>query len=133
EYLQRFAAEPDPIESEAPCVEQFPVEVFPPDLRRYCLEVATATGTPPDFAALIMLVVAGAAIGGSRAISVKKGWNELPALYAFIVGSVALGKSPVMRLVLEPYRSAEIAAIRAYAADKAAYDDALAESARTTP
>jgi hypothetical protein len=90
----------------------FPVDVFPPSLGRFCQEVATTTATPPDFAAVAMLVIAGAAIGASRALLIKNGWTVCAAVYAMMVGEVASGKTPAMQAVLKPYSDIQFKLLR---------------------
>lgn len=95
--------------------EPFPVNVFPPALARYSLEVAEATGTPLDFAAMTMLVTAGAAIGNSRALCLKENvWYEGPRIYAVNVGDPASGKSPAMDAVVKPYQGIQFRLIKEY-------------------
>lgn len=72
----------------------FPLDIFPPKVATFCAEVARATGTPPDYAALAILVVAGAAIGNSRALCIKANtWYEAARFYAVMVGDPASGKN----------------------------------------
>src|SRR5205823_6390655 len=98
-------------------LEPFPVEVFPPALEAYCKEVAAATGTPPDFAGVTMLVVAGAGIGNSRALRIKSTWFESPRIYTAIIGDPASGKTPAATVV-KPYVAFQTKALNDYKAAK---------------
>jgi hypothetical protein len=95
-------------------LESFPVDVFPDSLADYCKEVAAATGTPTDFAGVAMLVVAGAAIGNSRALRIKSTWLESPRMYAAIIGDPASGKTPAVQTVVKPYREIQADALNKY-------------------
>ena len=100
----------DPADQGAPApqpaaeVAPFPLEVLPPALRDFCAEVAKATATPPDFAGVALLTVAGAAVGNSRTICLKPGsWYESALLFTAAVGDPASGKTPAMDMVTRPY------------------------------
>jgi hypothetical protein len=88
--------------SKAPRPLPFPVEVFPPRLQAYCREVAKAKLAPLDFAGASMLAVAGAAIGQSVNIEVKRDWTEAPLVFVVIVAPPGKTKSPVTRAVAKP-------------------------------
>ena len=88
--------------SEPPRALPFPVDVFPMALQDYCRELAEATLAPLDFVGLSMLVTAGAAIGQSLNIRVKREWNESPLLFGIIVAQPGKTKSPVVRAVVKP-------------------------------
>jgi hypothetical protein len=112
-------AEPEP----APC----PVDVFPPALADYCRQVATATSTPPDFAAMTMLGTAGAAVGNSRALCLKEGmWYEAARFYVVNVGHPASGKTPAMDTVVQPYVAMQHRLLKAHKDSRAAYEKAVA-------
>jgi len=124
------AVSPESSEKEAAEVEPppFPMEVLPPALMAFCHEVADATSTPPDFAALTMLVVAGAAIGNSRAICIKENvWYESPRFYAANVGDPASGKTPAMDAVVKPYQAMQHKLLKDFKNAKAEYDKAMVE------
>ena len=85
----------------------FPVKVFPPALQVYCQEVAEAMLAPVDFVGASMLAVAGAAIGQSVNLEVKRGWIEAPVLFLFIVAPPGSAKTPVIRAVVKPMTNIE--------------------------
>jgi hypothetical protein len=119
----RDVPEPEP--------EPFPVDVFPPVLAAYCQEVSNATGTPPDFAAMAMLVTAGAAIGNSRALCIKENtWREGPRFYLALVGDPTSGKTPVMELVVKPYQEQQTRILKEFKDAMAAHESAKAEYER---
>ena len=83
-------------------VPPFPVEVFPPAVRRYVEEGAAALGVPADMIALPLLGFAAAAIGNTRALVVKSGWTELPILWLAVIGQPGSGKSPALAHARRP-------------------------------
>ena len=85
-----------------PQASPFPLEVLPPDLQRFVREVSEAKHAPLDYAAVPLLVVAGGAIGSSRAISIKPGWSERPCLYAAVVAPPGSAKTPALKDIAGP-------------------------------
>lgn len=88
---------------------QFPIEALPLPLRRYCEEKATALPVPVDLVAVPALVCAGAAIGASRAIRLKRDWIERPALYAALVSPTSSLKTPALSGIAAPIRERQVA------------------------
>jgi hypothetical protein len=80
----------------------FPTELLPAPVAEFVNDVATALACPPDFVGVPALVVAGAAVGAARALTVKDGWHERPALYAAVVAQPSSSKSPALRYVAAP-------------------------------
>jgi hypothetical protein len=114
---QTLNAEPEP--------EPFPTNVFPPGLAAFCRQAAAATSTPPDFAGLVMIATAGAAIGNSRALCLKNNvWYESPRFYGANVGDPASGKTPAMDAVVKPYQAIQLRLLKQYRQQKDEYDDA---------
>src|SRR5262245_44801000 len=63
----------------------FPLHALPPVLRQFAEECAASLPVAPAVVGIPALVVAGAAIGNTRAIRLKEGWTESTALWAAIV------------------------------------------------
>ena len=87
---------------EKPPAPSFPVEAFPPPLRRYCREVAAAIQVPVEFVGAAMLAVAGAAVGQAVNLVLSRTWTEPPLLYLILVGRPGTAKSPTVREVCRP-------------------------------
>jgi hypothetical protein len=105
-----------------------PLDAFPPALADYLRQVAEATSSPPDFAALTLLATAGAAIGNGRALCLKSNsWYEAPRIYGVNLGAPSSGKTPAMETVVKPYQDLQLRLIAAYKGAKAAYDKAVAD------
>jgi hypothetical protein len=81
----------------------FPLNALPTTLKRYIEEVAAAVGCPPEFIALPMLAAAGAAIGNSYILVVKKGWEENTTIYV-VVSDPGSKKSPAASKAYIPAR-----------------------------
>lgn len=77
----------------------FPVDVFPPSLAELCRLGAVAMQCPVDYLASAAVGLAGAAIGLSVNVAVKRGWVESPNLYVATVGPPGTRKSPAYRLL----------------------------------
>jgi hypothetical protein len=113
--------------TELPPAPPFPVEVFPAALVRFVDEVAAALGCPKDFVALPVLVLAGAALGASRALEVKPGWWERPALYAAVVGRPGTAKSPALKAAAAPIYALQQRLKATYDQAAAVHEEKLAE------
>jgi len=85
-----------------PSVEAFPVDFFPGPVAHFVNAVSDAIGCPPDFVALPVLVVAGAAVGRSVMLQLKPGYLASAALYGMNVGVPSSGKSPALDAVVRP-------------------------------
>lgn len=83
-------------------VDPFPVEVLPQPLQCFVSEVARSLPCPLDFVAVPLLAAMGAAIGTSREIRAKAGWEEGPRLYCGVVAEPGSKKSPALARVLKP-------------------------------
>jgi hypothetical protein len=88
--------------TEMPEAAAFPLDVLPAPLARFIGAVAAATHGPPDYAAVPLLTVAGAAIGASRTLELKPGWRERPCLYAAVIGPTGGEKTPALKRVVAP-------------------------------
>jgi hypothetical protein len=97
------------IPRELPTPPEFPVDAMPRRCRGLIKEAAAAIGCPPDFVALPMLVVLGSAIGNSRVLKLKAGWEEGAAIYGAVIAEPGEKKTPATKVATEP-------AIRAQAA-----------------
>jgi hypothetical protein len=91
----------------APSVVPFPLEVFPEQLRRVVLEGAAALPCPPDYLAVPLLVMAGGAIGSSRALAIKRSHIQRAIIYAAVIGPPGSAKSPALEIVVEPAHETE--------------------------
>jgi hypothetical protein len=99
---------PDPVSlNEVPPVPPFPLDVLPAPLQRVVKEVAQALPCPEDYVGVPLLVMAGAALGASRALAVKRGHVQQAILFAAVVGPPGSAKTPALNFVAEPVHEAE--------------------------
>jgi hypothetical protein len=125
-------ADAPPADESEPEPPTLPLAVFPPALAKYLKEVGESTGTPPDFAALGLIITAGAAIGNSRALCLKPNiWYESPRFYGANVGDPASGKTPALDAVVKPYQDLQMKLVKAYKSGKSEYDKAKADYEET--
>jgi hypothetical protein len=75
----------------------FPTSALPPPLDEYVRQAAAALGCDPAFVALPVLAAAASAVGNTRAIRLKRGWEEPAVVWAAIVGESGTLKSPAQR------------------------------------
>lgn len=95
-------AEPD---TSTPAIwRPFPVDALPRPIRRFVKRVSEAMGCDASFVALPALVACAAMIGNSRQVRLKRGWIELPILWAAIVGESGTLKTPAIRAVMRAIR-----------------------------
>lgn len=87
-----------------PC---FPLEALPEPLRLFCTTAADALPCPVDYVAVPLLVVAGAALGASRALEIKDGYVQGASLYAAVIGPPGTTKTPALSTVVAPAEAIE--------------------------
>jgi hypothetical protein len=92
---------------DVPDADPFPLDVLPAPQQRFVTESSWALNCPPDYLAVPLLVLAGAGIGASRALEIKSGWRERPALYAAVVAPPGSTKSPALRKIAKPIYEAQ--------------------------
>ncbi len=105
----------------------FPTAVLAAPMADLVHEVASALGCAPDFVGTAVLTLAAGALGNSRALRLKEGYTEGPRLYAALVGPPSSAKSPVLKLLAQPFLRRQVQAkscftedLRLFAADEAA-------------
>jgi hypothetical protein len=79
----------------------FPVDALPSSMRDYVWEASKSLGCPPDYIAVPMLACAGAAVGTSVKLQVKRDWYEWPSLYVAIVAPSGCKKTPALEYALQ--------------------------------
>jgi hypothetical protein len=109
----------------------FPVAALPAPLAEYVHQESGALGCDPAFVALPVLAAAAAAIGNTRVLRLKRGWEEPAVLWTAVVADSGTLKSPAHSKAVAPlYRRQQQllddyqAALERYQQDLAAYNDA---------
>lgn len=106
-------------------IEPFPVWALPAILSRFVLEAAESFPVPPDFIAVPLLAVCGAAIGRSRLLQVRPGWLEDARIWSAVIGDPGEKKTPAIKLVKKPIERQQARLEKQYEEEKAAYDKAV--------
>ena len=86
----------------------FPVDALPDRLKDFVQNAAAALNCPVDFLGVFSLAVMSAAIGTSRIIRIKEGWEAPPVIYSAVVAPPASKKSPAFNLSLKPVRRKQL-------------------------
>ena len=77
--------------------EPYPTEYLPPVLAEYIREVANCLGCDPSQVALPLIVAAASAIGTTRLVQVKRGWQVFPILWGAVIGESGSLKTPAFQ------------------------------------
>ncbi len=88
----------DSVLRDLPDATEFPVDAMPDECQVLIREAAAAIGCPAEFVGAPMLAVLGSAIGNSRRIKIKEGWDEPPVFYVGIIGDPGDKKSPAVSI-----------------------------------
>jgi hypothetical protein len=83
-------------------IEPFPLGALAGPLRDLVGEAAAAIQCPPDFVAVPLLTVAGAAAGATCRLVLKDGWEEQPALFSAVVAAPGTAKTAAQRTATRP-------------------------------
>src|SRR5215213_8153640 len=119
EMLREVGLEPKPegvysvydvydISRELPSAPEFPVDAMPAGCRTLIREASDAIGCPPEFVALTMLAVLATAIGNSRVVELKPGWEEKAVVFAAVIGDPAAKKSPAAKVATKPSKRLQV-------------------------
>jgi len=81
---------------------RFPVEVLPVSIADFIRNAAKAINCHETFVALPLLTGFASAVGNSRVIEIKPGWQEPCIVWTGIVGVSGTGKTPGMKTALAP-------------------------------
>ncbi len=119
-------APPDPVEGYTP----FPLHALPDACRRMAEEGGTAHSVDPAFFAVPMLPILAGCIGNSCRALVKEGWSEPSVIWAAIVAHSGAGKSPPVRLLLQPVDDYERLLERQFAQQLKEHEQLLASQAK---
>ncbi len=92
----------DSVSRKLPSAEPFPVDALPGPCRKLAREAAAAISCPPDLVAVPMLVTLGSAIGNSRVVKLKGGWEEGATLYGAAIADPGEKKTPALKEAVRP-------------------------------
>ena len=114
-------------------VAPFPVHILPSPLAAMVQETAEALPCPPDFVAVPILALLGAAIGTRRVVQIKLGWKESPTIWVAVIGDPGSKKSPALDLVMKPFHKRQRELEERYNQELAAYKAAKASKKKGEP
>ena len=77
-----------------PAFQPFPIEALPGPLAEYVRQAAAALACDPAYLALPILAVVASAIGATRVVRLKRGWDEPSVIWSAIIGDSGTLKSP---------------------------------------
>ncbi|MFT7692260.1 MAG: 5S rRNA maturation endonuclease (ribonuclease M5) [Candidatus Latescibacterota bacterium] len=113
---------PTPIEG----VNALPLQALAAPLRRLVHEGVQSKQCPPDFIAIPLLVIAGAAVGNSHLLRLKSDWKESASLFAAVVAAPGTTKSAALSLAEKPIYLREKSLRQDFEKTKQAYEVELA-------
>ncbi|HEY8665647.1 MAG TPA: YfjI family protein [Tepidisphaeraceae bacterium] len=105
----------------------FPLHVLPDPIHAYIVEGAAALGCEASYIAVPMLPVLASAIGNTRRIRLKKGWNEPAVIWAASVGESGTAKSPAHDLAVRPVWRRQRKILKAYGEARAQHEAEVRE------
>jgi hypothetical protein len=91
-----------PSEEEDFISKTFPLETIPPKMQYIIKSYVKCLNLNPDYSAAIILFAFASAIGGSRALRIRRSWIERPCLFMAIVGHTGINKSGVLSIFTKP-------------------------------
>jgi hypothetical protein len=106
---------------------EFPVGAMPRACRHLIKEAAASIVCPPEFVALPMLAVLGSAIGTSRTLKLKEGWDESAAIFAAVVADPGEKKTPAAKVAQAPALKRQAELKSEYLERKEEYEEGLRE------
>jgi phage/plasmid primase-like uncharacterized protein len=110
----------------------FPRGIFPPEIEASLLAAAAAFNVPYTVPAVTLLVAAAAAIGRTRSLIVKNGWEVFANIYLAIVAESGLGKTPCSSKIMRPLRKQDYECYQNYQLEYEAYEAKKAKWAKET-
>jgi hypothetical protein len=100
----------------------FPTHALPAPLAEFVRQGAAAIGCDAGYLALPALSVVASAIGNTRSVRLKNGWNEPCVVWTAVIGESGTLKSPPYLAVLEPIRQRNKELLANYQALQAQHD-----------
>jgi hypothetical protein len=107
--------------------QPFPVDALPAPLAAYVRQAAAALGCDPAYVALPTLAVVASAIGNTRTIQLRRGWQEPSVIWTSIIGDSGTLKSPAHQKAVNYFQKVQRRLLLEYKAARTRYAQALAE------
>lgn len=90
------------VSQKLPSAPEFPTDAMPTACQALIREATASIECPPEFVGVPMLAALGAAIGNSRTIKLKEGWEEGAAIYAAVIADPGEKKTPALKEATKP-------------------------------
>lgn len=103
----------------------FPIEIFPPELKEFSNKVALAIDIGPEVVASVEMSILSSCIGNSIRVSPKQGYDVPPFMWTGVVLPPGSGKSPVINTLSKPIRKMQADAYQKYKQQMKEYKAAL--------
>ncbi|HEX5400474.1 MAG TPA: YfjI family protein [Verrucomicrobiae bacterium] len=84
-----------------------PINRLPEPLAEYVTKAAESIGCDPCLVIMPALAACAAAIGDSRAVQIKPGWNEWPILWTKVIAASGTLKTPAMKAAMRGLEEAQ--------------------------
>lgn len=110
---------------EVPPSPTWPASVLPEEMDEYVAAQSRSISVPPEMIAVPMLVFAGSTIGNRLYLSLKRGWNELPTLWAGVISPPGTAKTPATLAAQWPMNSNQSDLVELYKKRMAEYETDL--------
>ncbi len=85
-----------------PPAPEFPMDAMPAPCRALIREATASIECPPEFVAVPMLAALGSAIGNSRTVKLKEGWEEGAVIFAAVIADPGEKKTPALKEATRP-------------------------------
>jgi 5S rRNA maturation endonuclease (ribonuclease M5) len=85
----------------------FPLRVLPNVLQRIVHKIASATNSPPDYAAVPALTIAAACIGNARHLAITNSHTQAPCIFAGCVGRPGTTKTAPLKILRKAVDAAQ--------------------------
>ena len=104
---------------------KFPIDSLPEPVHSFVKETSLSLGCDPSFVVLPLIAAIAAAIGNTRVIRLKNGWDEPSIIWTIIVGESGTLKSPAMDKALKATRDRQAKKLQEYSAAMEEYEEEL--------
>src|SRR5215218_6502468 len=103
--------------------DDFPIDALPRATRRLVSEAAASIGCPADLIGVPLLVTLASAIGNSRVLKLKGGWEEGATIYAASVAPPGAKKTPAYKEAIRPATNVQAESYRDYQQELRLYEE----------
>ena len=86
-------------------VPEFPLEVFPPELKTFFEDSSKDLSIDSGMIAVPFLATAGTCIGPKCSLEVKRKWSEMPSIWVCTVAETGQAKTPALNVSISPLES----------------------------